>query len=301
MKRSYKLLAIMLLVVMGFGMASCKKEVITLSSYELWFPGDVGSAQDIVVTSNCGWTISIDDGADWYTVRRTYDKTVMTENGPTTITIIDTTQVVTSGEGNMTLAILAQPMAERSGRTSTFTITSQKGKVQARVTVSQSTDAPVELTDIRNMAFGVSNVAHWNVDFFGEVIEDSYIHKEFNPYDTAVGFIMYFFDDGTGVQKDNVNGVDSAYYWAFDYEYDPVARNLHLEFETYSDTVSEIYDAPVLIATENVFRFMHEYKAHSWERADMKKIGEAHKPEAKEALKRKAVKKRSGGQGIFQF
>lgn len=300
MKKQHNLLTVILFAIVGLCFVSCKKEQITLSAYELWFPGDVGSVQEISISANCDWTISIDDDAEWYTIRKTYDKTVMTENGPVTLTLIDTTQVLTGGRsGDMTIAVLADPMDDRSDRSSSFTITSSKGKVQVKVSVLQNTTDLVELTDISNMAFGVSNVAHWNVDFWGDVIPDSYKYMEFNPYDTAAGFVMYFYDDGTGIQKDNVS-TDSTNWWPFTYDYDAVSRNLHIEFETWADSLTEIYDAPVLVATENLFRFMQEFKQHSWERADMKKIGEAHKPEAKEMFKR-ANKKRKGGNGIFQF
>lgn len=282
MKKQHNLLIITLFALVGLCFVSCRNEKISLSAYELWFPGDVGSVQDIFVESNCAWTISIDDDADWFTIKNLTDPSM-----------------IMSGNGDTKLSVTVQPMDERAGRTSSFTITSIKGKTQVKVSILQNTDDLVELTDIRNMAFGVSNVAHWNVNFWGEVIEDSYISKEFNPYDTASGFIMYFFDDGTGIQKDNFNA-DTAIYYPFTFEYDFEARNLHIDFETWADSLTEIYDAPVLLATENVFRFLHEPKPKSWERADMKKIGTAHKPEAKEFLKR-ATKKRKVGQGIFQF
>lgn len=298
MKRKVNLLKIMIFALAGLSLVGCKKETITLSAYELWFPGDVGSAQNITITANCDWTVSIDDGADWYTIRRTNEKTVMTENGPTTIFVIDTTQVLTGGSGDMTIAILANPLESAMERTSSFTITSAKGKVQAKVTVSQNTTEEPELQSITNMVFGVMNVAHWNVDFFGQVIEDSYIYLEFDPADTTSGYFMYFLEDGQGVQRDNTH--DSTLYYLFTYDYDPVARNLHIEFETVFDTVSEVYDAPVLTAREDLFHFCHEYKPNFWERSDMKKVADHVAPQRKESLLRKA-QKRKGGSGIFQF
>ena len=280
----------MLFALVGISLVSCKREKITLSTYELWFPGDVGSVQEITVTANCDWTISIDDDADWYSIREAIEK-------PNGIGYFGEEEIV-MGSGSMKLSIVVNAMEERSGRTSSFTFTSAKGKVQVKVRISQDTEDLVELTDISNMIFGMSNVAHWNVDFFGEVIEDSYKYKEFNPHDTTTGYIMYFYDDGTGIQKDN--GGDTTYYYPFTYEYDFAARNLHIEFETYADSLTEIYDAPVLLATENVFRILHEYKPKFWERADMKKIGETHKPEAKR-LRQYATKKRKGEGAIFQF
>ena len=46
--------------------------------------------------------------------------------------------------------------------------------------------------------------------------------------------------------------------------------------------------------------YEQEYKPKFWERADMKKIGETHKPEAKR-LRQYATKKRKGEGAIFQF
>ncbi|MBQ6769981.1 MAG: BACON domain-containing protein [Bacteroidales bacterium] len=296
MKKEFKVLKIMFFTLLMLGFAGCKKEKITLSRYELWFPSEA-SVQDIQLTANCDWTVSIDDGADWYTIRRSYDKTVMTENGYTTVSVIDTTQILTGGSGDMRIAVVVDPLEGASERSSNFTITSAKGKVQLRVSISQNTTQPVELQSITNMVFGVMNVAHWNVDYFGEVIEDSYRELEFDPTDTTTGYFMYFLEEGQGVQRDNTH--DSTLYFLFTYNYDPAARNLHIEFETVSDTIPEVYDAPVLTATVDLFHFCHEYKPNFWERADMKKVGNI-TTQRKEFLYRNA-KKRKGGDPIFMF
>jgi hypothetical protein len=165
------------------------------------------------------------------------------------------------------------------------------------VTISQNTTEPVELQSLTNMVFGVSNVAHWNTDYFDQVIEESYQSFDFDPNDTTTGFRMYFLEDGQGVQRDNMHS-DPVYY-LFQYSYDPIARNLHVEFETLSDTVSEVYDAPVLTAREDLFHFCHEYKPKFWERADMQKVGTVAAQE-KSLIIRKA-KKRDGKGPVFQF
>lgn len=297
MKKNHNLLTVLIFAVIGLSFVSCKKEKISLSTYELWFPNEA-SVQEIQLTANCDWTISIDDNADWYTIRKSYDKTVKTEDGYVTISYIDTTQVVTRGNGDMRLAVVVEPLAGVQERTSSFTIISAKGKVQVKVKISQNTVDPTELQSITNMVFGVMNVAHWNVDFFGEVIEDSYRYIEYDPTDTTTGFFMYFLGEGQGVQQDNTH--DSTLYFMFTYNYDPVARNLHIEFETVSDTVTEVYDAPVLTAKEDLFHFCHEYKPNFWERANMKKVGEIVPSKQREFLKRKA-QKRKGDEPIFIF
>jgi len=277
MNKKYNLLSISLFILTVILLASCKKETLSLTPHKIWSPAE-GGAQDIVITANCDWTISIDDDADWYTIQNS----------------TDTTKYM-SGKGDATLTVFVQPISENENRASSFTITTEKGTIQAKVNVSQNTAEITELQSISNLVFGVSNVAQWNTDFFGEIIEDSYIHQEFNPNDTATGFTMYFLDNGEGFQQDHKFG--STYYYAFTYNFDPVNRNLHIEFETTNDTVSEIYNASVLSATEDLFRFHHEWRANSWERADMKKIGTI-EPQAKALLKR-AAKKREGNEPIF--
>ena len=282
-----------MLIFMALSLIGCKKEKITLSAYELWFPAEA-SVQEIQLTANCDWTISIDDDANWYSIRKSIDTII----GSTSVFVIyDTTQTVSSGNGNMTLAIVVEPLENSLNRTSSFTITSGKGKSQVQVRISQNTVEPAEMQSITNRVFGVVDVAHWNTDFFGEIIEDSYKRLEFDPNDTTTGYFMFFMDDGQGVQRDNTG--DSAIYYMFSYEYDYINRYLHIEFETISDTVSEVYNAPLLSATTELFSFQHEWKPNFWERANMKQVG-TYEPQRKDYLLRKA-KKREGDEPIFRF
>ena len=293
MRKKVNFSSVLLLIFMALSLIGCKKEKITLSTYELWFPAEAG-VQDIQLTANCDWTISIDDDADWYSIRRSIDTTI----GSTSVFVIyDTTQIVSSGNGSMTLAVVVEPLENTLSRTSSFTITSAKGKVQIKVDVAQNTMEPLELQSITNFVFGVKTVAHWNTDYFGDIIEDSYIFKEYDPYDTTKGYFMYFLEEGQGVQADKAG--DSTVYYLFTYDYNPAMRNLHIEFETMSDTVTEVYDASVFSATEESFQFCHEYKPNFWERADMEKIG-TNVPQRRDFLLRKA-RKREGGEPIFRF
>ena len=245
-----------------------KRESITLSKYELWFPKEAAT-KTIEVTSNCKWTLSIDDEADWYSVN--YD--VLTPN---------------------VIEIAVEPYDGDEYRSSSFTLTSEHGFSTVKVYLSQN---KLEFDEIINMVFGISKVEHWNTDYFGQIIEDSYKHKEFNPFDTTTGYMMFFLEDGVGVQRDHHD--DSVVYYAFTYDYDAVSRNLHIEFETVYDTVIEDYDASVLTASEELFRFFHEYKPNWWERADMRKIGTVDPGE--KSLLMRAVKKRKEAKGVFQF
>ena len=277
MKKEVSFSRVLLLIFIALSLVGCKKEKITLSEYEFWFPGEA-CVQNIQVTANCDWTISIDDGADWYSIKKSIDTTVYSADGSSTYFIInDTAQTISSGQGSMTLAIVVEPMENQLERSSSFTITSDKGNVQLKVRVSQNTDDSVELRSIENMVFGVATFTHWNVDYFGEVIEETYKRYE-------------------GIQKDN--HADSTVYYQFKYFYDPDARIIHLDFVVEGDT-TEIYDAPVLVATEELFRFQHEYKPMRWELADMRKIGTI-LPQEKTRIT-KAIKKRKPTGGVFQF
>lgn len=272
MKKKNILLKSALFLLAIISLASCnKKEELSLFIDHLWFPEDA-CVQELSITANCEWSISIDDGADWYTIDPM------------------------SGENDEVLNITAKALSNVDQRSSSFTITSAKGKVQVQVRVSQNTDEPTELESISDMIFGVASVAHWNVDYFGEVIEETYFSYEFDPYDTTSGYVMYFFQDSIGIQKDNQG--DTAVYYNFKYAFDPQARIIHFDFETMTDT-SEIYDAPVLVATEKEFRFLHEYRPMRWEISNLRKIGTLHSTEKTKIIK--AAKKRKPKGGVFQF
>ena len=272
MKKRISILEVALLLVTMLSLVSCgKKEEITLSVDHLWFP-EGASVQELEITANCKWSVSIDDGADWYTIDPM------------------------SGKNDEVVSVSVKALDDERQRTSSFTITSAKGNAQLQVRVSQNTDEPAELESITNKIFGVATIAHWNVDYFGEVIEESYERYEFNPYDTASGYVMYFFEDSLGVQRDNQG--DSTVYYQFKYDYNPNTRIIHFDFVTISDT-TEIYDAPVLVATEKLFRFQHEYRPMRWELADLRMIGTL-KPQEKSSIMQ-AIKKRKPKGGVFQF
>ena len=190
------------------------------------------------------------------------------------------------------LAISVQHYEGSDYRSSSFTITSEHGFTTAKVFLSQN---KLEFDEIFNMVFGVSKLERWNTDYFGQMIEDSYKHWEFNPYDTTTGYMMYFFEDGHGVQRDHHN--DSVVYYTFTYDYNAANRSLYIEFDLVSDSL-ENYSVNVLTASEELFRFHHEYKPNFWERADMRKVGTI-TPGEKSLLMR-AAKKRHGVEGVFQ-
>ena len=270
MKKHIHLLAIAaVLLVAAAGLTSCVKTYkIQVPTNNIWFGLDAGS-QTFKFTANCEWTITKNDDADWYTIN------------------------TMSGKKDATLIITVDALEGADYRGSSFTINSPGGHVYRTIFVSQN---KMDFDGLYNKVFGVSVLEHWNTDYYGQMIEDSYIHREYNPYDTAAGYQMYFLENGKGAQKDNHG--DTTVWYVFDYEFNPITYQLEISFETYDDA-PENYAPDVLTASDSLFRIMHEYKANFWERADMRKIGNI-STEEKALLKRNATRRKGHGP-IFQF
>ena len=253
-----------LLLIVAVGFTSCRKAYeIKVPTNNLWFGMDAGS-QAFDITANCKWTITKNDDADWYTIS------------------------TMSGENDATIIITVEALEDADFRGASFVINSPGGKVNRTVFVTQN---KMDFDGLYNKIFGVSSRETWNTDYYDQMIEDSYRHKVYDPYDTATGYTMFFLADGTGVQMDHHK--DTAAYYAFSYEYDPMNQILHIEFETVEDA-PENYDPQVLTASDSLFRFIHEYKEHWWERADMRKIGTIN-PDARAIIKQKAIKRKGNG------
>jgi hypothetical protein len=268
MKQTTKLLTLALMVVAAT-FTSCREEdMIRVSTQNLWFGLDA-QTDTLDITSNCDWTVIRNDTASWYTI------------------------TPLEGTKNGSLLVTVTALEDADYRGSTFVISSPGGHVRRTIFVSQN---KLDFDGMINKVFGVMELEHWNTDYFEQIIEDSYKHKIYDPYDTSTGYLMYFLADGTGVQRDHHN--DTAVYYAFVYDYNPITQILHVEFETINDE-EEKYDANVLTASDSLYRFMHEYRAHWWERADMRKIGTIQPNER--AFLRRAATKRKGQGGIFQF
>ena len=265
MKKHIHLLAVAaMLLIMAAGFTGCVKTYkIQVPTNNLWFNLDAGS-QTFEFTANCEWTITKNDDADWYTIS------------------------TMSGKNDATITVTVEELGDADFRGSSFVINSPGGHVYRTVFVSQN---KLDFDGLYNKVFGVSSRERWNTDYMDQMIEDSYKHKIYDPYDTATGYTMYFLADGTGVQMDHHK--DTVAYYAFRYEYDPINQILHIEFETVNDA-PENYAPQVLTASDSLFRFIHEYKDHWWERADMRKIGTIN-PDAKAIIKQKAIKRKGDG------
>ena len=265
MKKHIHLLAIAaMLLITAAGFTGCVKHYkIQVPTNNLWFKLEA-SSQTFDFTANCEWTITKNDDADWYTIS------------------------TMSGKNDGSLTITVEALEDGDFRGSSFVINSPGGHVYRTIFISQN---KLDFDGLYNKVFGVSSRERWNTDYMDQMIEDSYKHKIYDPYDTATGYTMYFLADGTGVQMDHRK--DTAVYYAFKYEYNPLNQILHIEFETVNDA-PENYNPQVLTASDSLFRFIHEYKDHWWERADMRKIGTIN-PDARAIIKQKAVKRKGDG------
>ena len=245
-----------------------KKDSVLVSTQDLWF-GTNANTKELQVTANCEWTVTQNDTASWYTIS------------------------TMSGKNDGTITVTVQAMEDADYRSSTFVVTSPGGHIRRTVFVTQN---KLEFDGLLNKVFGVMSVEYWNTDYYDQMIEDSYKHKVYDPYDTTTGYQMYFLADGQGVQRDHHK--DTVVYYRFDYEYNPLDRILKIQFETV-DEGHESYAPLVLTASDSLFRFIHEYKDHWWERADMRKVGIINPGEG--MMLRQAATKRKADEPIFKF
>jgi len=153
------LLATLLLAVIG--LSGCvKKYTIIIPTNNLWF-GLEASSQTFEIKANCDWTIAKNDDAEWYTISQM------------------------EGKNDATITITVEALGDADFRGASFVIKSPGGHVRRTVFVSQN---KLDFNGLMNKVFGVSSVEHWNTDYYGMMIEDSYKHKEYDPYDTATGY-----------------------------------------------------------------------------------------------------------------
>ena len=269
MKRKIVFLMMALMAVTVTGFLGCSKNyIIRVSTQNLWF-GLEAETQTLEITANCEWTITRNDNADWYTISQM------------------------SGKKDGVISVTVEALEDGDYRGSTFVISSPGGHVRRTIFVSQN---KLDFDGMVNKVFGVMELEHWNTDFFDQMIEDSYQHAIFDPYDTTTGYHMFFLENGHGIQRDHHD--DTVVYYSFTYEYNPIDQILHIDFETVTGA-PESYSPNVLTASDSLYRFMHEYKPHFFERADMRKVG-TYIPE-EIARMRSVATKRKGGEGIFRF
>lgn len=268
MKNKKSFLAVFVLCALGF--FGCTKDYsILVSSQDLRFGLDE-ETQTITVKANCKWSITKNEDADWYTISPM------------------------SGSANDSIVtVTVQAYPDGDFRESFFVIASPGGHIRRTVFVNQS---KLDFDGMINKVFGLTYLEHWNTDYFGQIIEETYYKYPYNPFDTTTGCLMFFMENGIGVQRDRFK--DHAVYHEFNYEYQPENNNLHIEFHLVNDSL-EIYDAEVLCASDSLYRVFHQYKPNFWERADHRKVGTI-TPEEK-ALLRQKVSKRHGGKGIYQI
>lgn len=262
--------SLVLIIMALLCLTSCVKDYsILVSSQDLRF-GLQPDSQTITLTTNCKWTITKNDDADWYTISPMSGRS---KDSIITVTVKD--------------------YSNGDFRGSSFVINSPGGHVYRTVFVSQN---KLDFDGLVNKVFGLTYLEHWNTDFYGQIIEDDYDLYEYDPYDTTRGQRMYFFENGQGIQRRVRERDDCVLYYPFEYTYDYDSSIFHIVFYL-EDGGLEPYNPQVLCASDSLYRIFHEYKPHWWERADMRKVGIVNSDE--KAILRQKVSKRKKGEPIF--
>lgn len=265
MKKQSFLIVIAALLLMGAGLTSCNPDYsIWVSSQDLRF-GLEEETQTLIIRANCKWTITKEGDEDWYTVSPMSGKA-----------------------SDSIVTVTVKNYVNGDYRGAKFTVNSPRNRVSSMVFVSQN---KIDFYSIINKVFGATDIEHWNTDYYNQIIEDTYNHWEYDPYDTTRGQLMYYFEDGKGIQRNRVIE-DYPVYFPFEYEYDPDNNILHIEFELEEGGV-EAYNWEVHCATDSLYRVYHEYKSHWFERAEMRKVDIIH-PGEKDRLLHKATKRKRG-------
>lgn len=263
--KTRNILLLVLLFVATAGLTSCRKDYnIWVSSQDLWFD-TAAASQTIIVRADCRWTIKKADKADWYTV-----------------------SPMSGSANDSIITITVEHMTEGDFRGSSFAVRSPGGYVRSTVVITQN---KVKFEGLYNKVFSVMSRERWNTDYYGDVIEDTYRHYEYNPYDTTIGYQMYFLANDTGYQRDHL--ADTGNWWMFTYKYDNDNQILDISFLLSDDTTEE-YSMEVLTASDSIFRFMHEFRPNFWERADMRRIGTI-VTNSKAMMRRKAARRKERG------
>lgn len=264
MKKRNTFILMALMAMAATLLTGCRKDYeMWVSSQDVRFGLESGT-QTIILRANCKWTIDMKDNADWLTI--------------------------SPMSGRASDSIITIKVKDFSGgdyRGTSFVINSPRHHVRRTVFVAQTN---IDFYSMINKVYGVMNKERWNTDYANQIVEDSYVLKEYNPYDTTKGYHMYFLEDGTGVQRDH--HTDTLAWWLFYYDYDPFNQILHISFPGVDSIMN--YDPEVLTASDSLYRFMHEFKPHFFERADMRKVGTIH-PGEKSSMLQKAVKRKERG------
>lgn len=271
MKKSRIMLFAALFAAALVGLTGCpaKDYHIMLSSQDFCFGLEAGS-DTLIINADCKWTIKKNDKADWYTI------TPM------------------SGKAHDSIVVITvNDYSHGDWRGSSFVVNSPGGHVHRTVFVSQN---KLDIYGIVHKIYGVFTLEHWNTDYFGMIVEDSYEKKDYNPYDTTRGYLMYYVTDSTGYQRDHHN--ENVVWWPFKYRYDADSSRLHISFYL-QDGSFEDYSPEVLCASDSLYRIFHQYETSWWERADMRKVGTIAPRELEQLMKKGHDTKRQKGQPIF--
>lgn len=256
-------IVVLLLVAVSVLTGCRKKDSLWVSTQNLYF-GLNATSQILVVRANSNWTIIKNGQADWYTI-----------------------SPMSGGVKDSIVVVTVEAYTEGDYRDASFSVNSVRNNESISVVVSQN-----KLTSysMENKVYGVIERERWVTDFNNQIVEDEYKKYQYDPYDTTSGYLLFFQADSVGIQRDHHS--DTVAWWPFKYWLVPDSLILHIIYQT--DLGPEIYAANVLVASDTLFRFFHEYKPHYFEHVDMCRVGTIH-PDDKYRLQQKMSRRKGRG------
>lgn len=226
-----------LLLALMTGMSSClKSRYITVNPTEQTFSYQGGNGV-LHILSNCRWTVEKDPDATWLTIGQT------------------------SGKNDGTISFAVERNTLHQSRSTILRVVSSNGKTQTDVIISQTRP---DITAITRKIWFTNYYERWDLDYYNQVIEDSYRSFNYDLLDPeSSNWFFYFLDDSTGYQVNSYK-FDTVNY-QFDYIFYPERDSLYIHFLTEADVVED-YHVTVHELNTTHFVFGDEYVTHRFEK-----------------------------------
>ena len=226
-------MAVMAIVL---GLSSCQKhQRLELSNQNLVF-SPMGGMDMISISSDCDWTIVLNDDANWYSLSQT------------------------SGVNDAILVVQVEEQQKPYDRNASFTISTNNGKKEKTVTITQTR---YDIDNLTGRVWFLRFYERWNTDFYDQYIPDSYRSRTYYTNNEFDNWFLYFTNDSIGYQIHTKEG-DTVYY-AYDYIYYPEGDSLYINYETVTDTVED-YHCHIYQLDNELFVFSNEYRRHHFEK-----------------------------------
>ena len=215
------------------------------------------------ITADCNWTIDVDDTQNWLTVNPV------------------------EGNNNANVAVNARQNNNTIDRKTTLTVRSENGKVKRDITVTQS---KIDINPITRKVWFLRFYERWDVDYWNNVIPESYRNWTYYTDIEFENWYFYFEDDNNGYQVHTQNG-DTVYHPCH-YVFYPDGDSLNIVFET-TDSGIEDYHAVIHELSNSNFSFSDQYDWHEYEKLNMVNVSTS-KRNALKVNKKKIAPKPAG-------